>query len=56
VAFSPQENYTERSATTYQQILVPTFEDRVLSLGQRGGSLRPLISVFYTGATAFLFK
>ena len=36
--------------------LVPTFADRGMSRGQRNGSPRPLISVFWTGAATFLFK
>ena len=33
--------------------LVPTFADRGVSRGQRNGSPRPLISVFWTGAATF---
>ena len=33
--------------------LVPTFADRGVSRGQRNGSPRPFISVFWTGATTF---
>ena len=36
--------------------LVPTFADRGVSRGQRNGSPRPLISVFWTGAATFSFK
>ena len=36
--------------------LVPTFADRGVSRGQRKGSPRPLISVFWTRAATFLFK
>ena len=32
------------------------FADRGVSRGQRNGSPRPLISVFWTGAATFLFK
>ena len=33
--------------------LVPTFADKGVSRGQRNGSPRPLISVFWTGASTF---
>jgi hypothetical protein len=36
------------------EILVLTFVDRGVLRGQRGGSPRPLISVFYTGVATFL--
>ena len=32
---------------------MPTFKDRGVSRGQRNGSPRPLISVFWTGAATF---
>jgi hypothetical protein len=38
VAFSPQANYTDWVTVTSQWILVPTFVDRRVSRGQRGGS------------------
>jgi hypothetical protein len=37
VAFSPQANYTDWATATWRN-LVPTFVDRGVSRGQRGGS------------------
>jgi hypothetical protein len=39
VAFSPQGNYTDWATATGRRILMPTFTDRGLSRGQRGGTL-----------------
>jgi hypothetical protein len=39
VAFSPQANYTDWATATCRRNLVPTFADRGVSRGQRGGSL-----------------
>jgi hypothetical protein len=38
VVFSPQANYTDCSTATCRQNLVPTFANRGVSRGQRGGS------------------
>jgi hypothetical protein len=38
VALSPQANYTDRATDTCRRNLVPTFVDRGVSRGQRGGS------------------
>jgi hypothetical protein len=38
VAFRPQANYTDWATSTCQRNLVPTFVDREVSRGQRGGS------------------
>jgi hypothetical protein len=38
VALSPQANYTDWATATCQRNLVPTFVDRRVSRGQRGGS------------------
>jgi hypothetical protein len=38
VAPSPQANYTDWATTTCRRNLVPTFVDRGMSRGQRGGS------------------
>jgi hypothetical protein len=38
VAFSPRANYTDWATATCRQNLVPTFVDRGVSCGQRGGS------------------
>jgi hypothetical protein len=39
MALSPQENGIDWSTATGRRILVPTFVDRGVSRGQRGGSL-----------------
>ena len=36
--------------------VAPTFADRGVSRGQRNGSPRPLISVFWTGAANFVIQ
>jgi hypothetical protein len=38
VAFSPQANYTDWATATDRRILLPTFADRGVSRGQRGGT------------------
>jgi hypothetical protein len=38
VAFSPQANYTDWATATCRRNLVPTFADKGVSRGQRGGS------------------
>jgi hypothetical protein len=38
MAFSPQANYTDWATATCWRNLVPTFADRGVSRGQRGGS------------------
>jgi hypothetical protein len=38
MALSPQANYTDWATDTGQRNLVPTFVDRGVSRGQRGGS------------------
>jgi hypothetical protein len=38
MALSPQANYTDWATATCRQNLVPTFVDRRVSRGQRGGS------------------
>ena len=46
----PVNTLTDRqSARRRSAKLVPTFADRGVSRGQRNGSPRPLISVFWTG-------
>jgi hypothetical protein len=39
VDFSPQANYADWATATCQRNLIPTFADREVSRGQRGGSL-----------------
>jgi hypothetical protein len=46
MAFSLQVNCINSATTAGQRILVPTFVDREVSRGQRGGSTWVLISVF----------
>jgi hypothetical protein len=41
VAFSLQTKYTDWGTATGQRILVPTFVDRGVSRGKRGGIPRP---------------
>jgi hypothetical protein len=38
VAFSPQANYTDWATASFWRNLVPTFADRGVLRGQRGGS------------------
>jgi hypothetical protein len=38
VAFSPQANYTDWATETFRRYLAPTFVDRGVARGQRGGS------------------
>jgi hypothetical protein len=38
VALSPQANYTDLSTATCRRNLMPTFVERGVSRGQRGGS------------------
>jgi hypothetical protein len=45
VDFSPHANYTDCATATGRRILMPTFADKRVSLGRRGGSARPLITV-----------
>jgi hypothetical protein len=46
VALSPRANYTDEATATYRRNLVPTFVDRGVSHGQRGGSLHGRKSQF----------
>jgi hypothetical protein len=52
---SPQAPYTDRATAAVGEV-VPTFAGRGVLRGQRNGSPRPLISVFYTGAATSSFK
>jgi hypothetical protein len=38
MAFNPQANYTDGATATCRRNVVPTFADREVSRGQRGGS------------------
>jgi hypothetical protein len=47
VALSPQANYTDWANATFRRNLMPTFVDRGVSRGQRGGSPRSLVCFLY---------
>ena len=53
--YSASELYRQ-SGRRRSEKLVPTFADRGVSRGQRNGSPRPLISVFWTGTATFLIQ
>jgi hypothetical protein len=53
VAFSPQANYTDWATATCRRNLVPTFVDRGVSRGQRGGSLT-VVNLSFLDRTRFL--
>jgi hypothetical protein len=46
VDFSPQANYTDWATAAGGRILVPTFADRGVARGQRGGTRTALKSLF----------
>jgi hypothetical protein len=56
VAFSQQENYTDWAISTGRRILVPTFADRGVSSGQRGGTPTAVNLSFVDGNHYFPFK
>jgi hypothetical protein len=56
VAFSPQTNYTDWATTTCQRNLVPTFVDRGVSRGHRGGSPTVVNLSFLDQSRYFSFK
>jgi hypothetical protein len=56
VALSPQENYTDRATATCRRNLVPTFVDRGVSHGQRGGSPTVVNLSFLDRSRNFSFK
>jgi hypothetical protein len=55
MALSPRANYTDRAIATCRQNLVPTFVDREVSLGQRGGS-PAVVNVFYRPEPLLFFQ
>jgi hypothetical protein len=55
VAVSPQENYTDWATDTWRN-LVPTFVDRGVSRGQRGGSATDVKLSFLDRSRYFSFK
>jgi hypothetical protein len=56
VAFSPQANYTDWAAATCRRNLVPTFADRGVSRGQRGGSRTAVNLSFIDRSLYFFFQ
>jgi hypothetical protein len=56
VALSPQANYTNWATATCRRNLVPTFVDRGVSCGQRGGSPTVVILSFLDRSCYFSFK
>jgi hypothetical protein len=56
MAFSPQANYTDWSTSIGLRILMPTFVDRGMSRGQRGGSPTVVNLSFLDRSRHFSFK
>jgi hypothetical protein len=56
VALSPRANYTDWSTATCRRNLVPTFADRGVSRGQRGGSPTAVNLRFLDRSRYFSFK
>jgi hypothetical protein len=56
MAFSPQANYTDSATATCRRNLVPTFVDRGVSRGQRGGSLTVVNLSFLDWSRYFYFR
>jgi hypothetical protein len=56
VAFSLQANYTDWSTATFRRNLVPTFVDRWVSRGERGGSRTVVNLSFLDRSRYFSFK
>jgi hypothetical protein len=56
MAPSPQANYTDWVTATCRQNLVPTFTDRGMSRGQRGGSPMVINLSFLDRSLYFSFK
>jgi hypothetical protein len=56
VALSPQANYTDRATDTWRRNLVPTFVDRGVSHGQRGGSPTVVNLSFLDRSRYFILK
>jgi hypothetical protein len=55
-AFGPQANYTDWATATCRWNLVPTFVDRVVSRGQRGGTPTAVNLSFLDRSRYFSFK
>jgi hypothetical protein len=56
VAFSLQANYIDWATATGRWILVPTFVDRAVSHGQRGGTLTAVNLSFLDRSHYFFFQ
>jgi hypothetical protein len=56
VAFSPQAKYTDWATATCRRNLAPTFADRGVSSGQRGGSPTAVNLSFLDRSRYFSFK
>jgi hypothetical protein len=56
VALSPQTNNTDWATTTFRRNLVPTFVDRGVSRGQRGGSPAVVNLNFLERSTYYSFR
>jgi hypothetical protein len=56
VASSPQANYTDWSTITGRRILMPTFADRLVSRGQRGGTPAAVSLSFLNWSCCFFFQ
>jgi hypothetical protein len=56
VARSPRANYTDCATATCRRNLVPTFVDRGMSRGQRGGSPTVVSLSFLDRSRYFSFK
>jgi hypothetical protein len=55
VGFSPRANYTDWATATCRRNLVPTFVDREVSRGQRGGSTT-VVNLSFLDRSYFSFK
>jgi hypothetical protein len=55
-SFSPQANYTDRTTATCWRNLMPTFADKGVSRGQRGGSPTVVNFNFLDQSRYFSFK
>jgi hypothetical protein len=56
LALSPRANYTDLATVTCRRNLVPTFVDRGVSPGQRGGSPTVVNLSFVDRSRYFSFK
>jgi hypothetical protein len=56
MAFSPQANYTDWATAIARRILLPTFMDRGVSRGPRGGFPTVVKLSFLDRSRYFLFK